>query len=54
MLDPVICEIDEYSLEDDAAEIAPDQLAPIEKLCLCFHTAARQLQNRNGDRDALI
>ncbi len=53
VLDPVICEIEECSLGDDAAENASDQLAPIEKLCLRFHAAARQLQNRHGGRDAL-
>ncbi|MBO9723970.1 MAG: hypothetical protein J7530_06310 [Novosphingobium sp.] len=53
VLDSMICEIEEYSLDEDAAESASDQLNLIEKLCLRFHAAARQMQNRHGDRDTL-
>lgn len=43
VLDSMVREIEEYSLDDDTAESEPDQLSLIEKLCLRFHSAARQL-----------
>lgn len=53
VLDSMIREIEEYSQDADAAEIEPDQLRLIEKLCLRFHSAARQLQQRYSDRNTL-
>ena len=53
VLDSMVLEIEEYSLDDDTAESQPDQLSLIERLCLRFHSAARQLQQRYSDRDTL-
>jgi|JI7StandDraft_1071085.scaffolds.fasta_scaffold16069_2 hypothetical protein len=53
VLDSMINEIEEYSLDDDNAESEPDQLTLIEKLCLRFHTSARQLQQRYKSRETL-
>lgn len=53
VLESMILEIEEYSLEDDSAESASDRLSLIETLCLRFHSAARQLQQRHNDRDTL-
>lgn len=53
VLESMVTEIKEYSLDDDTAECEPDHLALIEKLCLRFHTSARQLQQRYNDRETL-
>lgn len=53
VLDSMILEIEEYDLDADTAESEPDQLSLIERLCLRFHGAARQLQHRYNDRDTL-
>lgn len=53
VLDSMVLEIEEYGLDDDTAESEPDQLDLIEKLCLRFHSAARQLQRRYNERETL-
>ncbi|QSR19734.1 hypothetical protein CA833_21560 [Novosphingobium sp. KA1] len=49
----MVLEIEEFGLPAKAAENKPDHLDLIEKLCLRFHRAARQLQQRHSDRDSL-
>lgn len=53
VLNSMILEVEEYGLDDDTAEDEPDQLSLIEKLCLRFHSAARQLQQRHNERDTI-
>lgn len=53
VLDSMVLEIEEYGLNEDMAESEPDQLSLIEKLCLRFHSAARQLQQRYDNRDTI-
>lgn len=53
ILSSMIDEIEEYGSDDEAFEEEPDRLSLIEKLCLRFHAAARQLQSRYNDRDTL-
>lgn len=53
MLDSMIDEIGEYGLADDALEDSPDVLNLLEKICLKFHAAARQLQHRHADRPTI-
>lgn len=53
VLSSMIAEIEEYGLGDDAPEDEPDLLSLIEKLCLRFHAAARQLQHRHAGRSTL-
>lgn len=53
VLSSMIDEIEEFGLADDAPEDAPDALSLIEKLCLRFHAAARQLQGRYCDRPTI-
>lgn len=54
ILDSMIDEITEYGLPGEAAAVeAPDALVLIEKLCLRFHAAARQLRHRHSDRPTL-
>ena len=53
VLNSMIDEIEEFGLADDAPEDAPDTISLIEKLCLRFHAAARQLQGRHDNRPTL-
>lgn len=53
VLDSMVREIEEFGLDDETVEDAPDTLSLIEKLCLRFHRAARQLQQRHNQRDTL-
>lgn len=53
ILSSMIDEIKDYGFEDNASEDEPDRLNLIERLCLRFHAAARQLQHRHADRDTL-
>lgn len=53
MLASMIDEIGEYGLSNDAPEDSPDVLTLIEKLCLKFHSAARQLQHRHDNRSTI-
>lgn len=53
ILSSMIDEITEFGLKEDISEDTPDALALIEKLCLRFHSAARQLGRRHGDRPTL-
>lgn len=53
VLESMISEIEEYDLDEDTSGSEPDQLTLIEKLCLRFHTSARQLQQRYDNRETL-
>ncbi|AVM74141.1 PD-(D/E)XK nuclease domain-containing protein [Magnetospirillum gryphiswaldense] len=53
ILSSMIDEIQDYEFEDNHSENEPDRLNLIERLCLRFHAAARQLQQRHDDRDTL-
>ena len=53
VLDSMLREIEEYSFDDDATADEPDRLNLIEKICLRFHAAARQLQTRHAGRGTL-
>lgn len=53
ILSSMIDEVEEYGVEEDGPEDGPDRLSLIEKLCLRFHAAARQLQHRYNYRDTL-
>lgn len=41
VLDSMILQIEEYSLDGDAVKSEPNELSLIEKLCLRFHSASR-------------
>ena len=49
----MIDEVEEYSSDEPEAEDEPDRLNLLERLCLRFHAAARQLQARHGSRTTL-
>ncbi|NEK38597.1 hypothetical protein [Rhizobium leguminosarum] len=53
VLSSMIDEIQEYGPDEDGPEEEPDKLSLIERLCLRFHAAARQLQQRHGQRTTL-
>lgn len=53
VLESMIDEISEFGLPGGSTEEPPDALALIERLCLRFHTAARQLGRRHSDRPTL-
>ena len=53
VLSSMIDEIEEYGDDAEATEQAPDRLSLIEKLCLRFHAAARQLQARHANRTTI-
>lgn len=53
VLESMILEIEDYSLEDGSEDGELDRLSLIEKLCLRFHSASRQLQQRHNDRGTL-
>jgi hypothetical protein len=53
ILDSMIGEVEEFGVGDEAADYAPDTLNLIEKLCLHFSRAARQLQHRHGGRSTI-
>lgn len=53
VLSSMIDEIQEYGDNEETAEPEPDRLSLIEKLCLRFHAAARQLQSRHAGRATL-
>ena len=53
VLSSMIDEVEEYSSDEPEAEDEPDRLNLLERLCLRFHAAARQLQARHGSRTTL-
>lgn len=53
ILASMVDEIREFELDDTSSSGAPDQLNLIERLCLRFHAAARQLQARHDGRATL-
>lgn len=53
VLSSMIDEIEEYGNDNETAGMEPDQINLIEKLCLRFHAAARQLQARHAGRATL-
>lgn len=53
VLSSMIDEIQDYGGDEEATASQPDWLNLIEKLCLRFHAAARQLQSRHSDRDTI-
>ena len=53
ILSSMIDEIEEYGDDEEAVELEPDRLSLIEKLCLRFHAAARQLQSRHACRPTI-
>ena len=53
ILSSMIDEVREYEIDDDDGAGSPDQLSLIERLCLRFHVAARQLQARHADRQTI-
>lgn len=53
ILASMIDEIRDYDFAEADETGAPDQLNLIERICLRFHSVARQLQSRHGDRETL-
>jgi len=53
ILESMVDEIRDYALDGDDGIDSPDQLNFIERLCLRFHVAARQLQVRHADRETI-
>jgi hypothetical protein len=53
ILQSLIDEILEYEIDEDEPTLAPDHLNLLERICLRFHAAARQLQDRHSDRPTL-
>lgn len=54
ILQSMIGEIEEYGLGDTVVEGPSDHLALIERLCLRFHLAARELRQRHGGRPPFL
>ncbi|MGF6257982.1 hypothetical protein [Ensifer sp. LBL] len=52
LLSSLIDEVAQFGTGDDVSE-APDVLTLIERICLRFHTVARQLQSRHSHRETL-
>jgi hypothetical protein len=53
VLSSMIDEIQEYEIDGTDISEAPNYLALVEKICLRFHNAARQLRNRHANRSTL-
>jgi hypothetical protein len=53
LLSSLIDEVDEFGFDDDASQAVPDVLSLVERICLRFHAAARQLQSRHDGRNTL-
>lgn len=53
VLASMIDELKEYGLANDGATLIPAGLPLIERICLGFHTAARQLRSRYSQRPTL-
>lgn len=53
VLSSMIDEIEEFGEHGETVEREPDRLSLIERLCLRFHAAARQLQSRHAGRTTL-
>ncbi|PXX42520.1 hypothetical protein [Undibacterium pigrum] len=53
ILSSLIDEIKDYELEDEEDISAPDILSLLERICLKFHTVARQLRARHSGRKTL-
>ncbi|HTV68183.1 MAG TPA: hypothetical protein VMF90_06560 [Rhizobiaceae bacterium] len=53
ILASMIDEVREYELDDAGSASVPDQLSLIERICLRFHRAARQLQARHAGRETI-
>ncbi len=53
VLASMIDELRDYACEDGPDDVAPDSMKVIEQICLRFHSAARQLQDRYNERPTI-
>ena len=53
VLSSLIDEVSEYGLSTEIVSVAPDSISVIERICLRFHSVARQLRVRHNSRPTL-
>lgn len=54
ILSSILDEIRNYGTENESSEIEVDAISTIERICLRFHTVARQLRARHSNRQTLM